>query len=95
MIAIVEMRRDTNPSLCAVVDYNIVREECLDKLLIIKQRHLRRVLREYIEYFRMARRIKAPTNAFPFSPACCRLCGRVHCRNVLGGIVHDYYRDAA
>jgi len=31
-----------------------VREECLDKLLIINQAHLRRVMREYIEFFNTA-----------------------------------------
>lgn len=32
-----------------------VREECLDKLLIINQAHLRRVMREYVEFFNTAR----------------------------------------
>jgi hypothetical protein len=32
-----------------------VREECLDKLLIINQAHLRRVMRECVEYFNTAR----------------------------------------
>jgi putative transposase len=32
-----------------------VREECLDKLLIINQAHLRRVMREYIDFFDTAR----------------------------------------
>lgn len=32
-----------------------VREECLDKLLIVNQAHLRRVLREYIGYYNTAR----------------------------------------
>jgi hypothetical protein len=31
------------------------REECLDKLLIINQAHLRRVMREYMAFFNTAR----------------------------------------
>ena len=31
------------------------REECLDKLLIINQMHLRRVMRDYVEFFNTAR----------------------------------------
>lgn len=32
-----------------------VREECLDKVLIINQAHLRRAMREYIVFFNTAR----------------------------------------
>jgi putative transposase len=32
-----------------------VREECLDKVLIINQAHLRRVMREYVAFFNTAR----------------------------------------
>lgn len=32
-----------------------VRAECLDKLLILNQAHLRRVMREYVEFFNTAR----------------------------------------
>ncbi|MFC1960690.1 integrase core domain-containing protein [Chloroflexota bacterium] len=39
------------------------REECLDKILVINQKHLRRVMREYVGFFNTARphqRIPAP-----------------------------------
>jgi putative transposase len=32
-----------------------VREECLDKLLILNEAHLRRVMRDYIDYYNNAR----------------------------------------
>jgi hypothetical protein len=32
-----------------------VREECLDKVIILNERHLRRVLHEYIEYYNTRR----------------------------------------
>ena len=71
-----------------------VREECLDHLLILGQRHLRHVLLEYVQYYNTARphqgiQQSAPV---PFPPA---QTGPVAYRNVLGGIIHDYYRQAA
>lgn len=72
-----------------------VREECLDRLLIVNPAHLRRVLREYVDYYNTARPHQgldqqAPI-PFPRGPAT----GPVSCRDVLGGILHDYRRQAA
>jgi len=59
-----------------------VREECLDRLLIVNQTHLRRVLREYIDYYNTARphqglQQQAPL-PFPRGPAM----GPIACRAV-------------
>jgi transposase InsO family protein len=72
-----------------------VRAECLDQLLILSEDHLRRVLREYVDYYNGARphqglEQRAPI-PFPRVPAE----GPIHCRDVLGGIIHDYRRVAA
>ena len=72
-----------------------MREEWLDKVIILNERHLRRVLHEYVEYYNTRRPHQgleqdSPTGMPLASPA-----GPVRCRNVLGGIIHDYYRDAA
>src|SRR5260221_1073457 len=72
-----------------------VREECLDRLLIINQTHLRCVLREYVDYYNTARPHQgldqqAPI-PFPRGPAV----GPISCHDVLGGILHDYRRQAA
>jgi putative transposase len=71
-----------------------VRQECLDHLLILNQRHLIRVLKEYIDYYNVSRphqgldqQAPIPT---PRSPQ-----GVIRCRDVLAGILHDYYREAA
>ncbi len=73
-----------------------MREECLDKLLIINQAHLRRVMREYIAFFNTARphqgleqRIPVPKDERSKPLGLCVVA------TVLGGIIHDYYRDAA
>jgi putative transposase len=72
-----------------------VREECLDKLLIINQAHLRRVMREYIEFFNTARPHQGLEQQIPNPKIIHETSGPVRCRKVLGGILHDYYRDAA
>jgi transposase InsO family protein len=72
-----------------------VREECLDKLFIINQTHLRRVLREYVAFFNTARPHQGIAQQIPSVPPTLNTTGPIRCRNVLGGIIHDYYRDAA
>lgn len=72
-----------------------VREECLDKVIIFNERHLRRVLHKYVEYYNVRRPHQglgqdSPTGMPPASPA-----GRVRYQKVLGGIIRDYYREVA
>jgi hypothetical protein len=71
-----------------------VRQAWLDRLLILDQRHLSRVLREYINYYNPARshpgldqQSPIPTRRSPHSV--------IRCREVLGGILHHYDHDAA
>jgi hypothetical protein len=72
-----------------------VREECLDKLLIINQAHLRRVMCEYVEFFNTARPHQGIEQQIPIPQTDHLTHGSVRCRNVLGGIIYDYYRDTA
>jgi putative transposase len=72
-----------------------VREECLDKLLIINQAHLRRIMREYVVFFNTARPHQGIDQQIPIPNSTHNTNGPVRRRNVLGGIIHDYYRDAA
>jgi putative transposase len=72
-----------------------VREECLDKLIIINQKYLRRVLVEYISYYNAARPHQGIEQRVP-TPRVTPLAGSgpVVCHDVLGGIIHDYQRAA-
>ncbi len=72
-----------------------VREECLDRVLIVNERHLRRVLTEYIAYYNQARPHQGIGQQCPVAGEHRRADGPVRCRDVLGGIIHDYYRAAA
>jgi len=71
-----------------------VRHECFDQLLILNQRHLLRVLKEYTTYYNAARPHQGIHQQAPI-PFSRPQHGTIHCRDVLGGILHDYYRDAA
>jgi transposase InsO family protein len=71
-----------------------VRHECLDQLLTLNQRHLGRVLKEYTDYYNAARPHQGIDQQTP-TPLTRSSRGTIRCRDVLGGILHDYYRDTA
>ncbi len=72
-----------------------VRDECLDKVLIINETHLRRVMGEDIDFFNTAGPHQDLEQQIPVPKRIHRNFGPVRCRSVLGGIIHDHYRDAA
>ncbi len=72
-----------------------VRNECLDQLLIFNEPHLRRVMREYMGYYNAARPHQGLAQRTPIPIVTSTADGPVRCRSILGGIQHDYYRDAA
>lgn len=69
-----------------------VREECLDHLLIINAAHLRRILIEFVQYYNASRPHQGIRQQSPI-PYVIQSGGNMQCRNVLGGIIHDYYRS--
>lgn len=71
-----------------------VRHECLDHLLILNQRHLTRVVEEYTHYYNAARPHQGLAQQAPI-PLPRSSQGVIRCRDVLGGMLRDYYRDAA
>ena len=72
----------------------LVREDCPDQLLILNEAHLRRVLAEYVAHYNTARLYQGIDQQIPF-PSRSSQEGSIHCRDVLGGIIHDYYRQGA
>jgi putative transposase len=73
-----------------------VREECLDKLLIVSERHLERVLQAYVGYYNHARPHQGIDQQcpVPLMRSTARD-GPIERRDILGGVLHDYYRRAA
>jgi putative transposase len=84
-----------NANACMERWIRSAREECRDKRLIINAAPLRRVMREYAEFFNTARPHQGLDQQIPIPKTSSQGKGQVRCRNVLGGIIHDYYRDAA
>lgn len=73
-----------------------IRRECTDHVIVLNERHLRRVVRGYVRYYNEARTHlslgkDAPLGrliAFPEA-------GAVKSRQRCGGLHHEYYREAA
>lgn len=72
-----------------------VRVECLDHLLIINERHLEHVLREYCQYYNCARPHQGIAQQIPVSANQQPGQGAILRRDILGGLLHDYSREAA
>jgi putative transposase len=72
-----------------------VREECLDKLLIWNEPHLRRVLGEYVSYYNNRRPHQGIAQNSPLGFEVPSGEGAIAYRGVLGGVIRDYYREAA
>jgi putative transposase len=73
-----------------------VRVECLDWLLIVNRRHLKRVLR-IVDHYNTQRPHRAlkllpPQPPEPPPPT---TVGEIRRHDRLGGLIHEYYRDAA
>ncbi len=69
------------------------RQECLDQILILNENHLRRVLKEYGEYYNHARPHQGISQNFPISGPVKSTSGPIRRRDILGGIIHDYFRQ--
>jgi putative transposase len=72
-----------------------IREECLDHILILNENHLHRVLRKYGEYYNHARPHQGLGQHFPVSGPVSNTAGPIRRRDILGGVIHDYYRQAS
>jgi transposase InsO family protein len=73
-----------------------IKEECLERMILLGEQSLRRALREYNIYYLRERnhqgvdnQLLEPTNVVPFST------GRVQRRERLGGMPNYYHREAA
>jgi transposase InsO family protein len=76
-----------------------VRAECLDWLLIVGRSHLERVLRIYVQHYNQHRPhralgLQAPDPSTDLIVVGEDRSGRLHRRDLLGGLVHQYRRAA-
>jgi transposase InsO family protein len=70
-----------------------LRRECLDHLIVLNERHLGAVLREYVAHYN-AQRPHRSLALGPPQPAAQPGTGPVHSRPILGGLHHVYERAA-
>jgi putative transposase len=77
-----------------------VRTECLDWLLILNRRHLERVLQVYVRHYNHQRphrglRLSTPEGPRQLEPVASAARANVCRRDLLGGLLHEYYQAAA
>ena len=72
-----------------------VRAECLDHLLIVNEAHLRHVLADYVTHYNQARPHQGLEQQTPVPCAPSARAGPLRRRDVLGGLIHEYDREAA
>jgi putative transposase len=72
------------------------REECLDQFLILNDAHLQLGLSEFTNrYYNVARPHQGIDQRSPIPYGQPQHAGSIQRRNILGGIIHDYYRSPA
>jgi hypothetical protein len=69
-----------------------VREECLDHVLVLNESHLRRVLQTYVDYYNSCRPHQSLEQQSPIPYPEPTNTGSVRKRQLLGGILNDYFR---
>ena len=72
-----------------------MREECLDRVIVLNESHLRWVLREFVRYYNECRPHRSLDLRPPEGPVDASGEGEVIRRHVLGGLINDYCRKAA
>ena len=72
-----------------------LRQECLDRIILLNEAHLRWVLGEYVRYYNQRRPHQALQHLPPEAPEAYPCEGTIVARPVLGGLINDYGRLAA
>ena len=71
-----------------------IKEECLDSLIPIGERHFRQVITEFIEHYHRERNHQGLDNRLIAGTPMTDRTGRVRCRRRLGGLLNFYERAA-
>ena len=71
-----------------------IKEECLDRLIPLGERHFRRAVAEYVEHYHRERNHQGLENAFIVGATPTGTAGRVSRRSRLGGLLNYYERAA-
>ena len=95
----VEVILSLHPNMNPICErfFGSLRRECLDHVLLLGERHLRRILQGYVDdYFNKCRPHQGINQAIPKATANDNVVavGDVIARPILGGLHHDYRRAA-
>jgi putative transposase len=71
-----------------------VKEECLNRLILFGESHLRTAVRQYVEHYHIERPHQGLGNEL-ITPANDHGTGAIECHERLGGLLKSYYRRAA
>ena len=71
-----------------------IKEECLDRIIPIGERHFRRVIMEFVEHYHRERNHQGLDNRLIAGTPVTDRTGRVRCRRRLGGLLNFYERAA-
>jgi putative transposase len=71
-----------------------IKEECLDRLIPIGERHFRHAVMEYVEHYHEERNHQGLDNGIITGPPVIQMTSRVRCRPRLGGLLNFYARAA-
>ena len=73
-----------------------IKRECLSRMILLGERHLRAAVRDYVDHYHEERNHQGLNNEL-ISPAATDTVGTgpVRCRERQGGMLQFYYRDAA
>jgi putative transposase len=95
MTIIRTLMRAPNANAVAECWIRTVREDCLDQILILGERHLDLVLHTYVAYYNHGRPHQGLDQRSPVPLNNVAKAGPVGRRDLLGGVLRDYYRRAA
>jgi len=86
-----------SPDLNSVAERWILtaRTECLDRIIVLNERHLRWALDGFVRYYNERRPHRTKGLQLLSGGADSSQVGQVARRPVLGGLINDYYRKAA
>lgn len=72
-----------------------IKSECLDRLVLLGEAHLRLAVREYLAHYNAERPHQGLDGRFVDSPMNKNRHGPIECRDRLGGLLRFYHRKAA
>jgi len=88
----------SSPNLNAYAERFVlsIRSECLDRIVLLGETHLRRSVSEFVQHYRLERNHQGlENNLIESAPGPANTNGRVERRERLGGLLNFYYRGAA